>query len=381
MSVLGQPLDDQLRDLLLADRPWLGAAAWFDAHTHMGHADPDGMEADPDEVLASLDAAGHDRALLFAMQEPGGYPPANDAVLAACATAPERLQALCRVDPNALGAEAELERCLAAGAVGLKLHPRSDAFGLPHPVVDALVARVAEQRGVVLFHAGRGIPVLGAAAAALAERHPDVRIILAHAGISDLGALRDAAAALPNLLFDTAWWNAGDLLQLMTSIPPGQILYASDLPYRPSLSSSFSFLRCARQAGHAPPVVREMAGGQLARIVAGEAPADLGPAVGEGALGARSAPLERVTTHTSSAVQLLFRGGDASEALALARLGCQTTGGDQQEELLAVVDAVLARAEVQLRADPDSPRLAASPTLVAHLLAGTPGAGVPDVAL
>ena len=55
----------------------------IDAHTHMGHADPDGTRADPEEIVAGLDAARQQRALIFAMQEPEGYEGPNDAVLAA----------------------------------------------------------------------------------------------------------------------------------------------------------------------------------------------------------------------------------------------------------------------------------------------------------
>ena len=64
----------------------------------------------------------------------------------------------------------------------------------------------------MLFHAGRGIPHLGEAVVDIARRYPGARLILAHAGISDLGWIADEAAALPNLFFDTAWWNVADQL-------------------------------------------------------------------------------------------------------------------------------------------------------------------------
>jgi uncharacterized protein len=201
----GAPFDEPVRPLYDAARAALPAGTlWFDAHTHMGHADPDGMEADPEEILAGLDAAGQHRALLFAMQEPEGYREPNDRVLAACAASDGRLVALGRVAPGTPGALEEARRCLDAGAAGIKLHPRSDGFGLPHPVVSDVVRLVAERDGIVLFHAGRGIPHLGEAVVDLARDNPRVRIVLAHAGISDVGWIGPAAAALPNLLFDTA---------------------------------------------------------------------------------------------------------------------------------------------------------------------------------
>ncbi len=381
MPIRGESPADDLGGYYADSRDWLGATHWFDAHTHMGANDPDGVRGAPAEILAGLDDAGHRRALLFAMHEPAGYPAANDAVRAACAASGGRLVALVRVDPNAPGAVAEARCGLEAGARGIKLHPRSDGFGLPHPVVDALAALAAEHRGIVLFHAGRGIPVLGLAAAALAHRHPEVAIVLAHAGISDLGLLSGAAAALPNLFFDTAWWQVADVLTLMTTIPPARILYASDMPYGPGRYAALLLLRTARAAGHGRDAVRAMAGGQLARLVDGSPPLELGPACGTAGLGRRAPALERVVVHASSAVQVSLRGGDPTEALALARLACQTSGGEEHSALLAAADDVLARAQAHVMLVPDDPLAALAGALVAQALCGTPEAGTPAACL
>ncbi len=377
MPVRGQAHLGDLDAVYSDGRGWLGPVAWFDAHTHIGRNDPDGARAEPAELLDGLDAAGHERALLFAMHEPEGYAAANDTVLAACAAEDGRLTALGRVDPGAPGAVAEARRCLAAGARGVKLHPRSDGFGLPHPVVAELVALVAEQRGIVLFHAGRGIPALGPAAVALARANPDAAIVLAHAGISDLGALRHAAAVLPNLYFDTAWWQVADVLALQTSVPPGQILYASDMPYGPGRYAALLLLRSARAAGQPAEAVRAMAGGQLARLVAGEDPLDLGPAIGAAGLGPRYPALERVTTHASAAVQVALRGGDPTESLALALSACQAVGGEPYEALLRLAGELLALAPGLRRDAGDDPVGVVPAALIAQALCGTPTAGVP----
>ncbi|MDQ1701585.1 MAG: uncharacterized protein QOF57_837 [Frankiaceae bacterium] len=371
-------LYDRLAPFLMDGRESVGDLRWFDAHTHIGHNDPDGYAAGPQDILDGLDEARQERALLFAMQEPGGYPPANDAVLAACADSGGRLQALCRVDPNAPGAMDEVRRCLAAGARGIKLHPRSDAFGLPHDVVGEIAALAGERRAPVLFHAGRGIPNLGAAAADLARENPGARIILAHCGISDLGLLGPVAAELPNLLFDTAWWQVSDTLALYASVPPARILYASDMPYGTGLFAGFMLLRCARAVGLGPEAIRGIAGGQLERVVGGEDLLDLGPAPGHAALGPRIIGLERVIAYAGAAVQLSFRGGDAAEALALARLACQTPDPDAEHAaLLAVVDELLALAQETLTETPELPMRMVPAALAAQVIAGTPEAGVP----
>jgi uncharacterized protein len=376
MPVNATPMAPELRGLLVDGLAELGDVAWFDAHTHIGHNDPDGRTATPEEILEGLDDAGQQRALLFAMQEPDGYPPANDAVLRACEASGGRLVALARVDPNADGALAEARRCLAAGAAGFKLHPRSDAFGLPHPVVEEIVALAAEHGPPVLFHAGRGIPNLGDAAADLARRHPDARLILAHVGVSDLGLLAPAAAELPNLLFDTSWWHVGDQLQLYATIPPGQVLYASDMPYGPPTVAAFIFSRCSRAVGLPVEARRAIAGEQCARVVAGEPLLDLGPAVGTGALGARVLEAERAASYLAAAMQVAFNGGDPAEALSLARCACQTRREGAPLELLEAVEALVARAQALLLTVED-PRQAVGPAVIGQVLAGTPTLGAP----
>lgn len=373
MPVDGSIEAESLRPLLLSGRARLDGARWFDAHTHIGQNDPDERKATPAEILEGLDRAGHERALLFAMHEPDGYGAANDAVLAAVAASGGRLHALARVDPSAPGALEEARRCLDAGARGIKLHPRSDAFTLPHPIVAQLVELAATRRGIVLFHAGRGMPALGASAAGLARAHPDARIVLAHAGISDVAALAPSLRDLPNLLFDTAWWQVSDVLTLFTHVPPGQILYASDMPYGPGLFTAFAVERAASAVGLGAATLREIVGGQLARIVDGEDLLDLGPAVGEAALGGRSTAHERVVSYLSAAVFGTWAGGDPDQAAALARLAI-VPGADP---LLDVVDRLIARSQAARAAAPDEQLAGLMPALAAQFLAGTPTAGVP----
>jgi uncharacterized protein len=377
LPVNGSQFDPRLRTLYMDGREALGDAGWFDAHTHIGHNDPDGRSATAEEILGGLDAAGHQRALVFAMHEPDGYRAANDAVIEASGASGGRLVPLARVAPNAEGALAEAQRCLEAGAVGFKLHPRSDTFGLPHPVVEQVVALAHERRAPVLFHAGRGIPHLGEAVVDLARRYHGARLILAHAGISDLGWIADEAAALDNLFFDTAWWNVSDQLQLYTTIPPGRILYASDMPYGPGIFAAFCFLRVARAVGLGQDALRAVAGGQLARVVAGEEPADLGPPPGVHVVGERVIEAERVVTYCAVALQVAFRGQEPAEPIALARLACRTTRDGDVRALLGYVDALLEIAQENGRAHPEIPFAMMPATLLAMVIAGTPQAGIP----
>ncbi|MEA2221325.1 MAG: uncharacterized protein QOJ35_3951, partial [Solirubrobacteraceae bacterium] len=152
-----------------------GPLELFDAHTHIGVNDPDTFKCTAQELLAALEPTGS-RAVVFPMHEPAGYPPANDHVLAAAAASDGRLVAFCRVNPRE-DPVAEVRRCIAAGARGIKLHPRAEQFDLDEPGVRAIVAEAHEQRLPVLVHAGRGIPALGAHVLELAAQFPQARFI------------------------------------------------------------------------------------------------------------------------------------------------------------------------------------------------------------
>jgi uncharacterized protein len=361
----GEPYDEPLHALWQREVALLPAGVvWFDAHTHMGDNDPDGRTATAQEILAGLDRAGQQGALIFPTQEPDGYPRYNDAAIAAAAASGGRLVALARLDPKAGDVLAEARRCLQAGAAGFKLHPRSDAFSVEHPNVEAIVALAAEHRAPVLFHAGRGFDGLGDAAVTLARRHPDARIILAHAGISDLARLHDVLPELPNIFFDTSWWQVGDLLALYSSVPPGRILYASDMPYGSPLFASFAFLRCARRVGLGDDALCSIAGGQMLRILAREDTIDLGYAPGFQTIAERDLDAERAISYLTAACQALFRGHDATESLALARLPLLNGAHAESDRLV--------RQAQERHLGQGSDRLAAAyPAMTAQLLLGT----------
>src|SRR5581483_11317325 len=160
----------------------------------------DGARCSAGELLETL-ALARARAVCFPLKEAGGYRRANDRVLAEAARSQGRLVAFCRLDPHQRPVE-EAERCLAAGAAGIKLHPRAERFTLSHPGVRQVAALAHERRLPVIVHAGR-----------------------------DLAWIWRPAREQPNLFFDTAWWSPADLLTLLTLVPPGQILFGSDVPY------------------------------------------------------------------------------------------------------------------------------------------------------
>ena len=349
----------------------------LDAHTHIGFNDPDGMRCSPETLIEALELAGN-RAVVFAMHEPEGYPKANDWVRAEADRSEGRLMPFARLDPRD-DPVAEGERSLDAGALGLKLHPRAEEFAMDEPGVEPIVALAQERSVPLIVHAGRGIPALGRHVVELCRSHPGANVILAHAGICDLAWIWRDARELPNLFFDTSWWSAGDLIALLSLVPPGQVLLASDAPYGSPTMGAVLCLRSALQAGLDEEAVRAIAGGQMERLLAREKPLDLGPAR-EQALG-RDLLLDRVWTFLTYATGQALQGVHPTEAIDLARLACEV--GDEAPEA-PVCEAVLALLEntENLPADPDRPSrfMPVLPRLVlAGLLVRTPDVPLPGV--
>ena len=347
----------------------------FDAHTHIGENDPDGYRCTREQLVAILESAGA-RGVVFPMHEPEGYPPANDMVIAEAAAADGMLVPFCRLDPNA-DPVPEAERCLDAGARGIKLHPRAEQFAMDEPAVVEIAALAHERRLPVLVHAGRGIPALGRHALDLCERFPDMRLILAHAGICDLAWIWRDAPDHPNLFFDTSWWAATDMVALFTLVPPSQILFGSDAPYATTALGATIFLRHALQAGLSEEQVRAIAAGQLERLLARDDPLDLGPAPGAEVVEANPL-LDRVHSFLMTALDRMVGGGDPEESLGLAALACEVSDDAPQAPVCRAVLALLEERREYAEGGPDSPRFAPGAHLVA-LAASV--VKTPDVAL
>ena len=346
----------------------------FDAHTHIGAADPDGARQSPEQLLAVLARAGA-RGVVFPLQEPDGYAPANDRVLEAAADSQGRLTAFCRVDPRA-DAVSEARRCLDAGAKGIKLHPRAERFTLSEPAVRDIIALAHDRRVPVLIHAGRGIPALGQDTVRLSGEFTGARLILAHAAISDLAWLWRVLPEHPNLFIDTAWWDPADLIALFTLAPSASILWASDSPYGLPLMSAVTHLRLAVQAGVRPTALQSIAGAQLERILEGADPEPAGPPP---RLSDPLDPLlERTVSHLNQAIGRTFGRGDPEETVALARLACAVGEDSPHAELFAAVLELLDLYEQHLAPPPPELRF---PEAIRLLLMATTIARTPDVPL
>ena len=328
--------DEELRRELPA------GAGIFDAHLHLGN-DIDGMSGNLDELLLIMDAYGISRAFMFCMDEPDRHPgfrAPNDRTLAHAERSAGRLIPFVRLD---LGEDpiAEAERCLDRGALGIKLHPRAQQFLLDDERLAPVFALAAERRVPILIHGGRGLPPIADDLARLVDAHPEAQLIIAHAGIADLGALMRVFAGKAGVFFDTSAWSPIDLLDFYRQVSPEQVLYASDYPYGQQPSSLLIALRTARVAGLDDEQLRGMLTGNADRIAGGEPPLEPTPAKGSDTF-TQPIVLARIHQYLSMATPLLWtRQPDTVGVLGLALNACEERNGYEGDELARIKDLLL----------------------------------------
>jgi predicted TIM-barrel fold metal-dependent hydrolase len=322
----------------------------LDAHTHLG-LDEDGRSLTLAQLLALLDGAGAQRACVFALHDPDrrpAYRVPNDRVLAWAAQSEGRLVPFCRLDP-AEDPLPEGERCLAAGARGIKLHPRAQDFAFDGEELAGIFALADEARVPILIHAGRGLPPLADGLVKLALRHPDVVLILAHGAICDQGILTARLADHPGVLYDISCFFPLDVLQLLARAPIERIVFASDPPYGAPASALYLALRVARYAGLEETAARALLGETMTGLLDGQGlPAMSPPRRGESIT--LSGRLARVYGYASLVGPALFAGvpEQARATLEMAIAACRDPEPGAVGEALAVIGAALSAASALL---------------------------------
>jgi predicted TIM-barrel fold metal-dependent hydrolase len=331
----------------------------IDAHTHLG-LDEDGRSLGLEQLLAQLDDAGARRACVFALHDPErrpAYSVPNDRVLAWASESEGRLAPFCRLDP-AEEPIAEGERCLAAGARGIKLHPRAQDFVFDSPEMRAIFALAQRARAPILIHAGRGLPPLADGLADLALSHPDVVLILAHGAICDQGILTSRLADHPGVLYDISCFFPLDVIELFARAPAERIVFASDPPYGMPATTLYLALRVAAQAGLDENATRGVLGATMADLLDGRGlapvtPPRRGPSI------RLSGRLARVYNYASLTGPALFAGvpGQAWAMLEMAIAACRDPEPGEVGEALETIGSALSAAAALLR-DADGVRAA-----------------------
>jgi uncharacterized protein len=346
-----------VNDSLYADAlaPFLAEAAQLrpagaeviDAHTHLG-LDEDGRSLTLAQLLSQLDAAEARRACVFPLHDPERHPSyrlPNDRVLAWSGESEDRLVPFCRLDPAEDPLD-EAERCLAAGARGIKLHPRAQEFVFDGPEMASVFALAEEASVPILIHAGRGLPPLADGLAELALTHPEAVLILAHGAICDQGILTTRLAEHPGVLYDISCFFPLDVIELFARVPAERIVFASDPPYGMPATTLYLALRLARQAGLDVQTTKAVLGGTMASLLDGRGlPPVTAPR--RGASIKLSGRLARVYGYASLVGPALFTGAGAQAhaMLDMALAACRDPQPGADGEALEMIGGALSAAD------------------------------------
>jgi hypothetical protein len=323
----------------------------LDAHTHLGE-DEDGQRLAPEALIAALDqAAPGARACAFPLHDPDrrpAYRRPNDRVLDWARDSGGRIIPYCRLDPADDGVD-EAQRCLALGARGIKLHPRAQAFTFEDPAIDAIFALARHARVPILVHAGRGMAPMDDLAA-VAVRHPEVTLVLAHAAIAGQGMFAETLAEHPAVLYDTSCLSPFDVVELFARVPAERIVFASDIPYGHPFAGLFQVLRAAALAELDARARALVAGATMAAALAGDPlPRPRPPRLA--AVRPASGPLLRVAAYLTMAWGALQAGGGRGGLarmtgyVALARCVCRDPAPGPAGPALERIDTALSSAE------------------------------------
>jgi len=207
----------------------------IDTHAHLGECCVFGLYATEEDMLRRMDESGVDATIIQPYPGATDYHQRHDEIADLCARHPGRFFGLASVSPH-VGKDKyqrEIERCVKdLKFVALKLHTIGHAVN-PLTEDGDLVFATAFQFGIpAMVHTGAGIPFsLPALCMPAANKYPDLKIILAHAGGGIVSAEAQVAASIcKNLYLETSWCLGEDIRWMINTIGPDRIMMGADLP-------------------------------------------------------------------------------------------------------------------------------------------------------
>jgi predicted TIM-barrel fold metal-dependent hydrolase len=251
--------------------------AWFGTL----YENPRNKLASAEDVVASMEAAGVDRTVVF------GFPWRdaklcswhNDYIIDSIKRYPDKLLGFACVQPLDAKDAQELARCLDAGLMGLgELGPDGQRFDIEDKRILQASAEVLEQYDrPLLTHAsepmGHSYPGKGQTLPwkllKLAQNFPDVKMVFAHwgGGLPFYELMPEVGEHLGNVYYDTA---ASTYLYRFNVFPVAaqlvgaeRILWGTDYP----LLSQSKMLRRIRESGLSQDQLDAVLGGNAARLL------------------------------------------------------------------------------------------------------------------
>ena len=256
----------------------------IDAHAHFfhaacGRADWQGLNAARLRAGDRMGITVHIASMLgtFGFRSPTYFPSpsdvtlGNDEMLALQSREPERVRCYVTVNPNDTAhALEEIDRCVARGAIGLKLAASRRADDpLLDPIVDAAAVHKLPILHHIWQHRRHEWPGQEASDAVelgrLAARHPRVPFILAHiGGGGDWAHTFPAVSDLPNVLLELSGSGVdrGMLDDAYHAVGAARLIWGSDI----TMETGLAKLRALPLVGLAEEEIRAVRWGNAERI-------------------------------------------------------------------------------------------------------------------
>jgi hypothetical protein len=182
----------------------------IDSHCHLGVSKLSGRSVTESDLLEPMDAHGVDLALVMPHAVTDDSVAAHNAVAELCQKHPDRFRGMVNLSP--LWAEADYcreaaRRVRELGFVALKLNPMQHLTSPLMANANKVFDSAADLGVPIIVHTGLGVPwALPALSIPQARRHPDLPIVLAHAGFAVYTAEAYVAAVeCDNIYLEPSW--------------------------------------------------------------------------------------------------------------------------------------------------------------------------------
>ena len=207
----------------------------YDTHTHIGTARHSGRVISADELLARMDAAGVDRAMVIPWPVVEDHRAAHDEIGRAVRAHGDRLAGAACLDPFIPEAafRDEVLRCVELYCFrALKLQPQYQGLNPLSPRGDFLYETALEHRLAVIVHTGAGAPLaLPSLYMMPARRFPELPLVLGHAGGGLYAAEAIVAASFcSNIYIELSSLMPHHVLEVLAHVPSTRLMIGSDLP-------------------------------------------------------------------------------------------------------------------------------------------------------
>ena len=132
----------------------------------------------------------------------------------------------------------ELKNCRKRGFIGVKLHPNCHNYALNSRLAEPALEFCEREQIPILTHSTGGDPLSGAKPIkAVAEKFPDLILVIGHGGIFSDREVAQAAKDYPQLYIEiSVEYEAGKLEKTVEMVGADRIMFGSDCPlHHPSV--------------------------------------------------------------------------------------------------------------------------------------------------